>query len=1064
MTTRNLLERIAQAAEEKWEELNLSNLGLRELPKEIAQLQNLTQLNLINNKLSALPPEIAQLQNLTQLYLSHNSLSALPPEITQLQNLTQLDLRSNGLSALPPEIAQLQNLTLLVLWDNQFSTLPPEIAQLQNLTQLDLMNNGFSALPPEIAQLQNLTLLDLRDNDLSALPPEIAQLQNLTQLYLGFNGLSVLPPEIAQLQNLTQLNLANTGLSALPPEIAQLQNLTQFDLSSNGLSALPPEIAQLQNLTQLYLSGNGFSALPPEIAQLQNLAILDLSRNCLNALPLELLQIPALREAPVGHHIGRAWIAFDGNPLGDYPPEIRDQGQAGIWDYLKERAAGCERQWISKLLAVGEGGVGKTSLLRALRGEDFVQGLETTHGIAVDALRLPHPSKQGVEMVLNAWDFGGQDIYHATHQFFLSNRSLFLLAWNARLGFEQGRLYYWLDTIKALAPASPILLIATHTDEREASLPWENLREAYPQIAGTCDISSKSGAGISELFDKIAAVAAELPLMGEVWPSTWLDATRNLRAAAEKHISPQDLYDIMGEHGMAESSRPVLARWLHELGELLYFQESDELNDLVILKPQWVTEYISKVLESEDVIEHQGVFTRVCMNSLWRELTPSMREHFLKLMERFDLSYRTLDDKDKSLVVERLSLDPPDYRSRWEELLQRPGCREISLRFDLGSLQPGIPTWFIARQHRFTLRTHWRYGALFGDQRDNPQHLALVRAYPHERAVELSVRGPYPQNFFALLKDGLEYTLERFPGLDIERRVPCPGHGGDACTHYFAYEQLIKRLGKKDVIECPEAIEDVSVTAMLYGWEFRTEPAVLKRLDALEENLGGKIFESKDALAENLGDKISESEKKMLGELAGLRELNQRQFLQQFSAEQSKVDAYCPNVFSVRPAGGGTLNALRGGQRLELQLYCQEPGCWHPPADKDGKPAGCYEIKEPAKWLKAMAPYLSKFAKVFKYARLAGAGLNWFDEDLYKQVDEDIKLIEQLSSQLAESKDLERPGESEMQEAEGESLRVLRRFLDKQPDKPEWGGLRRTLTPEGHWLWLCDAHRKTYQD
>ena len=55
-------------------------------------------------------------------------------------------------------------------------------------------------------------------------------------------------------------------------------------------------------------------------------------------------------------------------------------------------------------------------------------------------------------MHLVSWDFGGQDIYHATHQFFLTDRSLFLLLWNARQGWEQAKLHYWLDIIKARAP------------------------------------------------------------------------------------------------------------------------------------------------------------------------------------------------------------------------------------------------------------------------------------------------------------------------------------------------------------------------------------------------------------------------------------------------------------------------------------------------------------------------------------------------------------------------------------------------------------------------------------
>nr|WP_225225379.1 COR domain-containing protein [Komarekiella delphini-convector] len=442
---------------------------------------------------------------------------------------------------------------------------------------------------------------------------EQAAKEKVTELDLSDNQLSSLPPEICQLSNLTRLDLSNNQLSSLPPEICQLSNLTELYLPDNQLSSLPPEICQLSNLTRLFLSNNQLSSLPPEICQLSNLTRLFLHNN----------------------------------PLTSPPPEIVEQETQAILIYLRERLEGSLRQWVSKLLVVGEGGVGKTSLLRALRGEEFDTQESTTHGIEIKSLELTHPT-QAVTMQLNTWDFGGQEIYHATHQFFLTNRSLFLLAWNARLGFEQGKLYYWLDTIKALAPESPILLVATHIDERNADLPLAELRRKYPEIIEHCKISSKISFGVEELRQTIAEAAAKLPLMGEIWPTTWLNAANAIRTHSKKQITPQQLWDIMAESKVADISKEVLARWLHELGEILYFQDNEELNDTVILQPQWVTEYISKVLESEEVIKRVGIFTRQEMAQLWRDLEPSMRDHFLHLMERFDLSYRTQENRDIS--------------------------------------------------------------------------------------------------------------------------------------------------------------------------------------------------------------------------------------------------------------------------------------------------------------------------------------------------------------------------------------------------------------------------------
>jgi GTPase SAR1 family protein len=476
------------------------------------------------------------------------------------------------------------------------------------------------------------------------------------------------------------LNLSRKGLTVLPPEIGQLTSLAILNLDGNELTALPAEIGKLTNLVYLYLNYNRLPALTPEIGQLSYLRLLDLRCNELITLPLEISQLTNLVE-----------IDLYKNPLTSLPPEIVSQGTRAILAYLRGQLKAATRQWVSKMLLVGQGGVGKTCLLRALRGEPFASQ-ETTHGILIRSLALPHPTQADATMQLMAWDFGGQEIYHATHQFFLTNRSLFLLVWNARHGYEQGRLYQWLDTIHALAPDSPVLLVATWIDERSADLPLADLCRKYPQIVGHYAVSNKTGQGIDDLRQAIAAAAAALPLMGEKWPTTWLNAANALRASPEKYVTPAKLRTILATHGVRGQDASILAQWLHELGDILYFRDNEELSDLVILKPQWVTEYISKVLESQEVQDGNGIFTRQHMEALWPDLDPAMREHFLCLMERFDLSYRTLENREISLVVERLPLDPPDYTPLWDTPRSTGEYGEIAMRFQLSTVPSGIPT------------------------------------------------------------------------------------------------------------------------------------------------------------------------------------------------------------------------------------------------------------------------------------------------------------------------------------------------------------------------------------
>jgi len=998
MKKRELLQTIERAAQEGWTELDLSDKGLTELPPQIGRLTKLEKLDLS----SSYDTEEK----------NKNQLTALPPEIGQLTSLQSLNLNGNGLTALPPEIGQLTGLQSLVLMDNQLTALPPEIGQLTSLQSLDLIYNQLTALPPEIGQLTNLRELNLTGNRLTALPLEIGQLTSLQSLYLTLNRLTALPPEIVQLTSLQSLDLGYNQLTALPPEIGQLTSLQSLDLWDNQLTALPPEIVQLTSLQSLDLDGNGLTALPPEIGQLTKLETLRL----------------------------------DGNPLTSPPPEIVKQGMEAVLAYLREQLAASRQQWVSKLLVVGEGGVGKTALLRSLRGEPFDHTLETTHGIQIRSLELAHPTEADVTMELNAWDFGGQEIYHATHQFFLTSRSLFVLAWNARHGYEQGKLYYWLDAIQARAPESPVILVATWIDERDADLPLGELRNKYPQIVEHCEISNKTGQGIEELRAALTNAAAGLPLMGQSWPAAWLDAAETIRDREEKHITPQELWDIMAAYGV--SSDRVLARWLHELGDILFFQDDKDLCDLVILKPQWVTEYISEVLESDEVIGKLGIFTRAHMGQLWGDLKPAMRAHFLRLMERFDLSYRTLENREISLVVERLPLDPPDYAEKWDAVKERGPCHEISIKFELNTIPAGIPTWFIARSHRFTTHTHWRNGALFAYSPER-KHLALAQAFSHERYLQLTVRGPTPYNFFALLKDGIEVTLRRFPGLKIDRLIPCPGHNGEPCSHEFNYAHLQKAIERDppvQEIQCPVSFEPVSVPGLLFGLHWRMQDAVLERIETLETT-------------------VVEKQDEILAELQDLRELAQRGFTGIYRREQSRIDSHCPNVFVLRPRGTARLVRAIAGQKIDLQLYCQAPGCWHP--TKEG---GLYHIDDPAGWIKATAPYIRKLVAVLKYvAPLAGPWMAVAWPDYEKLVKNDLKLMTTLVKQLPDlKKDRElglagAVGETpDPERAAGAALRALRQLLDEKDPQHDWGGLEKVLTPEGHYLWLCEHHAEEY--
>jgi internalin A len=169
----------------------------------------------------------------------------------------------------------------------------------------------------------------------------------------------------------------------------------------------------------------------------------------------------------------------------------------------------------------------------------------------------------------------------------------------------------------------------------------------------------------------------------------------------------------------------------------------------------------------------------------------------------------------------------------------------------------------------------------------------------------------------------------------------------------------------------------------------------------------------------------------------------------------------------LRPSGASSWKRNLVGQTLQLHLYCQQPGEWHPA--KDG---GIYDINDPAPWLRTAMPYLSKLFGVLKYAApIAGAYLGTVPqpEAYTAQFKNNVKLMEELlkalpNLRLKDDKHfMEHIEHADARHFEGAPLRAIRRLLQEKDPNQHWGGLKKVITPEGHHLWLCDHHAQTYK-
>ncbi len=543
---------IYNAAEEGWKELDLSNKGLTEIPiEEIRQLSRLTSLDLSNNKIMQIPRTITQLSNLNSLYLNSNQITQIPEEIGQLSNLNSLYLNSNQIRQIPEEIGQLSNLNSLYLNSNQITQIPEEIGQLSNLNSLYLNSNQITQIPKGIGQLFNLNSLDLSSNQITQIPKEIGQLFNLTSLYISNNQIIQLPEEIGQLFDLTSLYISNNQITQIPIKIGHLFGLAELYLNSNQITNIPEEIGQLLSLTELSLKGNQITNIPEEIGQLSNLALLDLSSNLITNIPEEIGQLSNLALLDLSSNLitnipeeveclpKLKQLDLRENPLPISPEILGSRNKIGsaegIFNYFRQLRSGEVRPLNeAKLILIGQGSVGKTSLIERLLHNCYNPNEPQTDGLNVKIWNIAVNSK---DIRLNVWDFGGQEIYHATHQFFLTKRSLYLLVCNCRISEDENRIEYWLKLIESFGDQSPVIIVGNKKDEQPLDINRKALREKYPNIQAIIETSCPNNEGIEELRTAIFRQVADLKEVYDLLPLSWFKVKQQLEAMTEDFIS-----------------------------------------------------------------------------------------------------------------------------------------------------------------------------------------------------------------------------------------------------------------------------------------------------------------------------------------------------------------------------------------------------------------------------------------------------------------------------------------------------------------------------------------------
>ncbi|XP_063438359.1 uncharacterized protein LOC134719284 [Mytilus trossulus] len=362
------------------------------------------------------------------------------------------------------------------------------------------------------------------------------------------------------------------------------------------------------------------------------------------------------------------------------------------------------------------------------------------------------------EMVIvpiDLWDFGGQKIYHLTHQLFITSRGTFLLIFNGSRGVHedipdytelpgcQGQrntavyLIHWVNSVLTYCKTfvenkeyPKILCVATHKDlvkgdveEQRTSL--ENSIEKLFQNHGGkkhlqykplifVNARNKEDEEIATLKKQLVDVALDHPRCGELMPTKFVPLELQLARKVEENkkiLTMDELNDINKQNDKIALTSAQLKSFLkvnHALGKLIYFDEAG-LRDNVIIDPVFLVDVLRSIVTDEQFwpqhlkeifksIKESGKLLKQDLYEIWkqdcfREIS-THKDYIVDMLVHLDVICRPKDDEDGS----DLFLVPCMISTKREDSQQIDNDRSIRLayRFKEEVVPPAVLYRFIA--------------------------------------------------------------------------------------------------------------------------------------------------------------------------------------------------------------------------------------------------------------------------------------------------------------------------------------------------------------------------------
>ncbi len=765
----------------------------------LEKLTGLQTLNLRNNQIT----DCSFLEKLTALQtldLSSNQITDCS-FLEKLTALQRLDLSSNQITDCS-FLEKLTGLQTLYLGNNQITDYS-FLEKLTALQTLDLWNNEISDIRflEKLTGLQTLYLGSNQITDYSFLE----KLTALQRLDLSSNQIT----DCSFLEKLTALQTLDLSSNQITDcsFLEKLTALQTLDLSSNQITDCS-FLEKLTGLQSLDLSDNQISELR-FLENLTKLQYLNLGSCNLKSIPLSIFQLNM--EINMDEYGGEGLCLNDNPELKEPPLEIVKQGKQSVLDWFEATKKKLNE---IKIILIGEPKAGKTSLLKRLKFDTFNKEEVQTDGINIEDIEFGEchtfKAQESLHKITgHFWDFGGQEIMNATHRFFLTKRSVYVLVLDARKDANnEAQIRNWVKRVKATGGDSPIIVVANQIDVNPG-FGFENERELqneFPQIKCFLKLSCSEGTNMDLFKEKLAELIPAAELFNTEIDERWIKIKERLQEETkEKYfLNEAHFWEICNEHQLNKKQGQKNAiTFLHDLGLVLHFEDL-KLQEYYVLDPYWITYGVYQILTSVHAGTMKGV---VGMDQLefivneeedkkgsynpvnYKKITYSTneRDFLIRILHQFKLCFCTPDHSQ--FIVPDL-LDTAEPLDSTEPV--RSSSEKIEFVYEYDYLPKSImPNIMVETHHIMTKK--WRTGCVLC--RDGCK--ALVTNYRNR--ISITVTGEYKKKreFMAIIRFGIDSINQKLGNKPV-CLIPLPGMNNE----FADYERLLARekKGKSDYI------------------------------------------------------------------------------------------------------------------------------------------------------------------------------------------------------------------------------------------------------------------------